>query len=99
MGDLDAGFLQCPADSAPMASKLGGQFISAGSGAVLFCDLPDLVIGQAFLFLRISIDFGTGIVGNISHIRIDIEIAGMKGFIMLCPVFEHARGRVVTVSL
>ena len=99
MGDLDAGLLQCPADGAPVASKLSGKFISAGSGAVLLCDLPDLFIGQAFLILRISINFGTGIIGDIGHIRIDIRTSGMKESIMLRPVFEDARGRVVTVSL
>lgn len=98
VGDLDAGFLQCPADGAPVASKLGGQFISAGSGAILFYDLADLVIRQAFLFLRISIDFGIGSIGSVGHIRIDIETAGLKGCIMLCPVFEYARGRVETRS-
>ena len=99
VGNLDAGLLQCPADGAPMASKFGRQFISAGSCTVLLCDLPDFVIGQTFLFLRISIDFGTGIIGDIGHIRVDFGIAGMKGSIVLCPVFEDARGRVVTVSL
>lgn len=98
MGDFDAGLLQCPADSTPVASKLGGQFIGAGSGTVLFYDLADLVIGQAFLFLRISIDFGIGSIGSVGHIRIDIETAGLKGCIMLCPVFEYARGRVETRS-
>lgn len=86
-------------DGAPVASELGGQFIGAGSGTVLFYDLADLVIGQAFLFLCISIDFGIGIIGSVGHIRVDIETAGLKGSIMLCPVFEYARGRVVTVSL
>lgn len=102
-GDIDAGLLQCPADGASVASVLGSQFICAGSGAVLLCDLPDLFIGQAFLLLRIGIDFGIGIIGDIGHVRVDIGgligIAGMKGFIMLCPVFEYAGGRVVTVSL
>ena len=98
MGDFDAGLLQCPADSTPVASKLGGQFIGAGSGTVLFYDLADLVIGQAFLLLRISIDFGIGSIGSVGHIRIDIETAGLKACIMLCPVFEYARGRVETRS-
>ena len=98
MGDFDAGLLQCPADSTPVASKLGGQFIGAGSSTVLFYDLADIVIGQAFLFLRISIDFGIGSIGSVGHIRIDIETAGLKGCIMLCPVFEYARGRVETRS-
>jgi len=103
VGDLDAGFLQCPTYGAPVASKRGGQFISAGSGTVLFYDLPDLVIGQAFLILCISIDFGTGIIGDVGHIRVDngglIGTAGTKGSIVLCPIFEDARGQVVTVSL
>lgn len=89
VADLDIGLLQHPADGAPMAVELHCQFISARSGAVLFRDLPYLVIGQAFLILCISIDFGIGVIGDIGHIRVDLGgFAEIKGLVMLRPVFE-----------
>lgn len=100
VADFDAGLLQRSADGAPVTAELCGQFIGARSGAVLFRDLPDLVIGQAFLLLRISIDFGIGIIGDVGHIQVDLGgLAEIEGLVMLCSVFEYPGGRVVLVSL
>lgn len=87
MADFDLGLLQRPADGAPVAAELYGQFISARSGTVLFCDLSDLVIGQAFLILCTGVDFGIGIIGDVGHIQVDLGgLAKIEGLVMLCSV-------------
>lgn len=97
MGDFDAALLQRPADGAPVAAELIGELVGAGSGAVAFNHLPDLLIGQALLFLLVGFDRRVGIVVLNDSFR--VGISGISDTTMLSPVFHNFLQGVVTAYL